>query len=165
MTTGARGGGLWLGVAGLLSLRGGHWRRAARRGLMAAATGMAGGHLLGLLLPRRRPRAHAVPARQALPEHPTSSSFPSNHAMVAAAFTTATVLTAPSAGLLTVPLATVVCYGRVRTRVHWPGDVAGGAALGIAIAVGQHRLLAHAGRLHRGPFGPGAAGAGGDSDQ
>ncbi|WP_173426367.1 phosphatase PAP2 family protein [Amycolatopsis orientalis] len=134
VTTAARGGLLWLVVAALLASRRGNSRRAAGRGLVAAGAGMACGHLLSALVRRPCPPARHLPARESLPERPSSSSFPSKHAVTASAFTTAVALRAPKAGAAIAPLAVAVCYGRMRTRVHWPTDVLGGVALGCTVA-------------------------------
>ena len=131
----ARGGLLWLPVAGLLALAG--RGRAAKRALTAAALAMPLGHLVGLVVRRPRPRAAGTPARQALPEHPDSSSFPSEHAVTAAAFGTATALQDPGAAVFVTPLVLLVAYSRLRTRVHWPTDVLGGLAIGAVVALVQ----------------------------
>ncbi len=101
---------------------------------------MAASHALARLVGRRRPRARDLPARRALPESPSSPSFPSKHAATSVAFATAVAVERPVTGLWVTPLAAVVCYGRLRTRVHWPSDVYGGAVLGAGVAVLLHRL-------------------------
>ncbi|GHH28957.1 phosphatase PAP2 family protein [Lentzea cavernae] len=130
----ARGGALWLPVAGLLALTG--RKTTAKRAFTAALVAMPIGHLVSQVLHRHRPLASAVPARQALPEHPRSSSFPSKHAVTAAAFGTATALNDPGAALFVTPLVLLVAYSRLRTRVHWPSDVLGGMAIGGVVALG-----------------------------
>ncbi|NKE62376.1 phosphatase PAP2 family protein, partial [Lentzea sp. PSKA42] len=97
------------------------------------------GHLVSLMVHRRRPEAATMPARRALPEHPDSSSFPSKHAVTAAAFGTATALEDRGAAVFVTPVALLVAYSRLRTRVHWPTDVLGGLLIGVLVA------LAHAG--------------------
>ncbi|MFD9700217.1 phosphatase PAP2 family protein [Lentzea sp. NPDC059081] len=134
----ARGGLLWLPVAGLMALSG--REKAAKRALSAAAVAMPLGHLVSLVVHRRRPPAASIPARAALPEHPDSSSFPSKHAVTAAAFGTATALAAPEAAVVVLPLVLLVAYSRLRTRVHWPTDVLGGLAIGALVALGQSAL-------------------------
>ncbi|HUQ62023.1 phosphatase PAP2 family protein [Lentzea sp.] len=131
----ARGGLLWLPVAGLLALAG--RKTTAKRALTAAVVAMPLGHLISLVVHRRRPQAAAMPAREALPEHPDSSSFPSKHAVTAAAFGTATALVDPGAAVFVTPLALLVAYSRLRTRVHWPTDVLGGLAIGALVALAQ----------------------------
>lgn len=141
LSTLAQGGGLWVVVAGVLAWRPGARRRAAGRGLVAAAAGMAFGHGVKAVVRRRRPSADRLPARRALPEQPKSSSFPSTHASTAAAFTVAVALTAPAAGAAVAPLAAAVCYSRLRTRAHWPTDVYGGIAMGAVAGGLVHRRL------------------------
>ncbi|WP_367138262.1 phosphatase PAP2 family protein [Saccharothrix sp. HUAS TT1] len=136
----ARASGLWPAIAGLLALRPGVTRRAARHGVIAVAAATTAGHLLGHLVHRRRPDVADVPARRALPEHPSSSAFPSAHAASTAAFATAIALGAPALGALLTPPAALVAYSRLRTRVHWPTDVLGGALLGSGAALLTRRL-------------------------
>jgi membrane-associated phospholipid phosphatase len=131
----ARGGVLWLPVAGVLALCG--KRKTAKRALTAAAVAMPIGHLISVVVHRRRPPAADMPARQALPEHPDSSSFPSKHAVTAAAFGTATALQDPGAAAFVTPLVLLVAYSRLRTRVHWPTDVLGGLVIGALVALAQ----------------------------
>jgi membrane-associated phospholipid phosphatase len=131
----ARGGVLWLPVAGLLALCG--KRKTAKRALAAAAVAMPIGHLISVVVHRRRPPAANMPARRALPEHPDSSSFPSKHAVTAAAFGTATALQDRGAAAFVTPLVLLVAYSRLRTRVHWPTDVLGGLVIGALVALAQ----------------------------
>ncbi len=127
----ARGGALWLPVAGLLALCG--KRRTAKRALLAATLG----HLVSLVVHRKRPPVANMPARRALPEHPDSSSFPSKHAVTAAAFGTATALEDREAAIFVTPLVLLVAYSRLRPRVHWPTDVLGGLLIGSLVALAQ----------------------------
>ncbi|GAB2810266.1 phosphatase PAP2 family protein [Lentzea nigeriaca] len=131
----ARGGALWVPVAGLMTLAG--KGRAAKKALTAAAVALPIGHLVSLVVHRRRPPSAHLPARRALPEDPDSSSFPSKHAMTAAAFGTATALEDKEAAVLVTPLALLVAYSRLRTRVHWPTDVLGGLLIGAVVALAQ----------------------------
>ena len=131
----ARGGALWLPVAGLMALAG--KKKAAKKALLAGAVAMPIGHLVSLVVHRRRPDAANMPARRALPEHPDSSSFPSKHAVTAAAFGTATALEDGEAALFVTPLVLLVAYSRLRTRVHWPTDVLGGLLIGALVALVQ----------------------------
>ena len=65
---------------------------------------------------------------------PDSTSFPSGHSASASAFAVAAGLEVPQ---LSAPLglaAAAVGWSRVRTRVHYPGDVVAGLAAGAAIA-------------------------------
>lgn len=141
LTTVANGGLLWLGIAAALATRPGHTRCAARDGAVAIALASASSHLIGRVVPRRRPAADHLPAYQALIPKPTSSSFPSSHTTTAAAFTTATACESPTTGLMVAPLTVTVAYSRLRTRAHWPSDVVAGALWGIAVGLTTRRLL------------------------
>lgn len=137
----AGGGGLWIAVAAVLACRRGPGRVAARDGVIAVVIASASAHLIGAMVRRRRPSAADVPAFQALAHKPTTSSFPSAHTAIAAAFTTAVAGRHHRAGLVVAPVALSVAYSRVRTRAHWPTDVVAGAACGVIIGAGVHRTL------------------------
>ena len=64
-------------------------------------------------------------------EMPTSTSFPSGHTAAAFAFATGVRREWPAASAPLYLLAGLVGYSRVHTGVHFPGDVAGGAAIGL----------------------------------
>jgi undecaprenyl-diphosphatase len=93
-----------------------------------AADGLAG--LLKLGVHEHRPRGtHPLVAV------PHSASFPSGH--TATAFAAATVLTAlvPRAAAVWFVLAAAIAYSRLYVGVHFPLDVAGGVAVGVATAL------------------------------
>lgn len=103
--------------------------------------GILVGDVAKILLPRPRPFP-TVPLTLRIPNE-TDSSYPSGHALIVsigAAFCLARFQRRIVAGLLTVE-AGVVCYSRVYLGVHYPLDVAGGVALGIAIALVGESLL------------------------
>ncbi len=62
---------------------------------------------------------------------PRSTSFPSGHSAAAFAFATGACEELPVLAPVLVPLAGAVAYSRVHTGVHYPSDVAAGAAIGI----------------------------------
>ncbi len=128
-TAAARGGLLWLGICLIEALRPGGNRRLAGRGAAAIGAAIATGHLIKRLTPRRaRPSRPGAVTRRGLPEQPDSSSFPSTHAASAAAFTTVLIAArANRLALLTIPLAVLATYGRIRTRVHYPSDLLAGS--------------------------------------
>ncbi|MBZ6102596.1 phosphatase PAP2 family protein [Streptomyces olivaceus] len=124
------------GVAGVLALGGARARRAALAGLGAAAVASASANLLAKRLVRRaRPDREAarVTVGRLVPM-PTSASFPSGHTASAVAFATAVGVVLPATAVPLGALAGAVGYARVHTGVHYPGDVAAGAVLGIASA-------------------------------
>ncbi|MFD5326012.1 phosphatase PAP2 family protein [Streptomyces sp. NPDC127092] len=125
-----------LAVAAALALPGGRPRRAAAAGVGAIAVASAVGNLLGKRLVRR-PRPDREAARVTVDRHvrmPTSASFPSGHTASAVAFATAVGVVLPPAAAPLGMLACAVGYSRVHTGVHYPGDVAAGAVLGLASA-------------------------------
>ena len=60
-------------------------------------------------------------------------SWPSNHAVLAAAFTTACILVVPRLAWLAVPLALAISASRVAGGVHYVHDVLSGLALGALV--------------------------------
>jgi len=71
---------------------------------------------------------------------PRSTSFPSGHSAAAFAFATGACGELPGLLPLLGPLAGAVAYSRVYTGVHYPSDVAAGAAIGIGSGVLVTRL-------------------------
>jgi len=124
-----------LTVAGLLALRPGRTRRAGLRGTAAVAVASATANLIGKQIVRRpRPIRDAHPNPQRRVPMPGSSSFPSGHTASAFAFACAVGSVLPAASVPLGALAVAVGYSRVHTGVHYPGDVAAGALIGIAAA-------------------------------
>ncbi|WP_254395786.1 phosphatase PAP2 family protein [Streptomyces sp. AC512_CC834] len=124
------------GIAAAFALGGGRPRRAALVGLGAVAVASASTNLLGKrLVHKARPDREAarVTTDRYVPM-PASASFPSGHTAAAVAFATAVGVVLPEAAVPLGALAGAVGYSRVHTGVHYPGDVAAGAVLGIASA-------------------------------
>lgn len=163
ITTAANYWRLWLAIAGLLALLGGRrGRAAAGRGVVALLiAGFATNGPAKLLARRRRP---APLGRPALIRMPRSTSFPSGHSAAAFAFATAATAELPLLAPVLAPLALAVGYSRVHTGVHYPSDVAAGAAIGIGSAALARRLGPQASPAAHGSYGsrdaqssPGAA--------
>ncbi|WP_039933527.1 phosphatase PAP2 family protein [Streptomyces viridochromogenes] len=102
-----------------------------RRGAWLRGTALtAGAHLVSMGVKRvvRRPRpAHVEPLVRTAGRH----SFPSSHASSAAA---AAVAFGALGARAVPPLAAAVCVSRLVAGVHYPSDVAAGAALGALTA-------------------------------
>ncbi|MGA5358921.1 phosphatase PAP2 family protein [Streptomyces purpurascens] len=102
-----------------------------RRGAWLRGTALtAGAHLVSMGVKRvvRRPRpAHVEPLVRTVGRH----SFPSSHAASAAA---AAVAFGALGARAVPPLAAAVCLSRLVAGVHYPSDVAAGAALGALTA-------------------------------
>ncbi len=135
---------LSLGSAAVLAVAGGRdGRRAAVLGLASLAVTATVANLIAKPLGRRRRpdrAAQEVPlARQV--RMPVSSSFPSGHTAAAFAFATGVARVSPAAAVPLRALAALVAYSRVHTGVHYPGDVAAGSLLGIALAEVTARSL------------------------
>jgi membrane-associated phospholipid phosphatase len=127
-------GGLWVATAVVLGVLGGEeGRRAARRGLVSLGLASATANLVVKPLTRRR-RPQRVEEALLISRHlplPRSSSFPSGHTASAVAFAVGAGAELPAARWPLLTLAALVGYSRVHTGVHYPGDVAAGALVGI----------------------------------
>jgi membrane-associated phospholipid phosphatase len=142
ITTAANYWRLWLAIAALLALLGGRrGRAAAGRGVLALMIAAITTNGPVKLLARRRRPAPSV--RPALIRMPRSPSFPSGHSAAAFAFATAAAGELPELAPVLGPLAVAVGYSRVHTGVHYPSDVAAGAAIGVGSAVLSRRLGRH----------------------
>ncbi|MCA6096729.1 phosphatase PAP2 family protein, partial [Streptomyces sp. SCA3-4] len=132
----ANHGVLWFAVAAGAAVAGRRpARRAALRGVASLAVASATVNTIGKRSVRRvRPLRDAVPLVRQLSRQPFTTSFPSGHSASAVAFTTGVMLENRSWGLALAPLAAAVCFSRVYTGVHYPGDVVAGALLGAGAA-------------------------------
>jgi membrane-associated phospholipid phosphatase len=123
-------------------------RRRRRRDWLAAAAGVAAAHGTSIAVKRvvRRPRP-ADPRVQVLVGTPSRLSFPSAHATstTAAAVLYGRLLGRPLVPVLVPPMA----LSRLVLGVHYPTDVAVGAALGAAVAAATPRLARVSKRFSR----------------
>ena len=144
LSTAANYSRLSMASAAVLALAGG------ARGRRAAVTGLAGVAVtsatvnLGTKLLTRRPRPDRATLGVVEPRHvpmPTSTSFPSGHTAAAFSFANGVRRVWPAASVPLFALASLVGYSRVHTGVHYPGDVAVGAGIGLALAEVTARVL------------------------
>ncbi|WP_246266624.1 phosphatase PAP2 family protein [Nonomuraea typhae] len=138
---------LWGVISGGLAFTGRRrLRRAATRGMLAISLASPLANLAGKpAFKRKRPLADMLPLSRVL-KTPLSASFPSGHSAAAAAFATAVAMEAPRR--VSVPVGVVagaVCFSRVYTGVHYPGDVLAGAAIGVAAGLFTRWLWPRAG--------------------
>ncbi|GGV57927.1 membrane protein [Streptomyces longisporoflavus] len=108
-----------------------------RRGTWLRATALtAAAHLASMGVKRvvRRPRPGGGTGAEPLVRTAGRHSFPSSHATSAAAATVAYGALSPLGARVVPPLAAAMCVSRMVVGVHYPSDVAAGAALGAVTA-------------------------------
>lgn len=110
-------------------------RQGAITALCAAGIALLANQVLAHLWVRPRPFVSHPASVHLLAMHAADPSFPSDHA--AAAFAIAAVLLAchRRLGSVCLLLAALICYARVYAGIHYPGDVAAGALIGLAAAL------------------------------
>ena len=102
---------------------------------------------LKALIDRPRPPLR-YPEPKPLVALPHDASFPSGHAATSFAAATMLSFAAPRLSPFLFLLAAAIGFSRVYVGVHYPLDVIGGAALGVAVATSL-RLLVRARRRSR----------------
>ncbi len=131
---------VWLVLLGTLAALGGRTGRwAAVAGLIALVVGVASSEMLKSLVMQPRPFL-SLPDVRLLVSPPSSYSFPSVNVTYAFAACSGASLAAwrlldrlPGWGWGFLALAVAISYSRVYVGVHYPGDVLGGATLGIVV--------------------------------
>lgn len=111
------------------------WKTASLAALVSAGLGLAIGQLISHLWVRERPFA-AHPRETLLLVPPSHEpSFPSDHAIAAFAIAFAVaILGGRVAGALFLAAASMIAVSRVFVGLHYPGDVAAGALVGLVAA-------------------------------
>jgi undecaprenyl-diphosphatase len=120
-------------------------RRQERRSGAVLATASAG---LSLLL--NQPIAHLVDRARPYLSHPGHAhlliarsqdpSFPSDHATGAFALAFAIWLYDRTFGTILLAIAAILSFARIYVGTHYPGDVVGGALIGIAVVASLYLL-------------------------
>ncbi|MFE1232078.1 phosphatase PAP2 family protein [Streptomyces sp. NPDC058745] len=138
LSFGGEHGAVWLAAG----LAGAAVDPARRTGWLRGTALVGAAHLASMGVKRvvRRPRPGAdrfAPLVRTAGRH----SFPSSHASSAAAAAVVFGALHPAAHRLAAPAATAMCLSRLVVGVHYPTDVAAGAALGAATATLGRRWL------------------------
>jgi undecaprenyl-diphosphatase len=110
-------------------------RRGAIAALGAAAVALLVNQVISHIWNRPRPFVAHPDTVHVLLSRGTDPSFPSDHAAAAFAIAAVLVVVHRRLGVLVLLLAALVGYARVYVGAHYPGDVAGGAVIGIGAAV------------------------------
>ncbi|MDX2012735.1 MAG: phosphatase PAP2 family protein [Myxococcaceae bacterium] len=95
-----------------------------------------GARILKPMFARLRPSFALGDAARVLSPAANVGSMPSLHAANAFAVATVVTLAWPRAGLVALPIATLIAVSRVGVGVHWPSDVLAGLAWGTLVALG-----------------------------
>jgi undecaprenyl-diphosphatase len=111
------------------------WRRAAVAAMLSAGLALAVGSVVSDLVDRARPFVAEPGQLHLFVAHSADASFPSDHATASFAIAVAILLRKRGWGTAALALAAILSVGRVAVGVHYPSDVAAGAALGTAAAV------------------------------
>jgi undecaprenyl-diphosphatase len=130
---------LWIGIALVLALLWRRWSVVVLTVLAVSVADLAATGLKSAIDVERPSTRYAEP--KPLVAAPHDHSFPSGHA--ATSFAAATVLTfaLPRLTPLWLLIAAAVGFSRVYVGVHYPLDIVGGAALGVAVATALRRLV------------------------
>lgn len=133
----------WFLVSATLAATGGpRLRRTALRAMAAAAAANALSAGVKHLTDRGRPDLSRVPRARIPYRDYRSSSFPSGHTAAAVGYAAGIGADAPRPlTALVAALAGVVAVSRVHSGVHYPGDVLGGAAIGLAAGLAARAVV------------------------
>jgi len=111
--------------------RANRWKVACLSGLVSAGLGLAVGQVVSHVWVRERPfDAHPLQTVLLVPGS-SEPSFPSDHAIAAFAIAFSVLLVGRRLGLVFVLAAVTIGMSRIFVGVHYPGDVAAGAFIGL----------------------------------
>ena len=111
--------------------RANRWKVACLSGLVSAGLGLAVAQVLSHVWVRERPfAAHPLQTVLLVPGS-SEPSFPSDHAIAAFAIAFSVLLVGRRLGLVFVLAAVTIGMSRIFVGVHYPGDVAAGAFVGL----------------------------------
>ena len=110
-------------------------RLACASALAAAGIGLLVNQLIGRIWFRERPYAAHPGAVTVLAHRSRDPSFPSDHATAAFAIAFAVLVFSRPLGAAFLAAAAAIGVSRVLVGLHYPGDVAAGAAIGLASAL------------------------------
>ena len=133
-------GDAWVTIAAALVVAALGEPRLGMTMLVANAMSHIPVQILKRLVARPRP-SDAFCRPLALVPLPDPFSFPSGHAAATTAIATTAAIAHPWIAPIALPLAGLVSYSRVALRVHHPGDVVAGIALGLGGALAAAALL------------------------
>jgi undecaprenyl-diphosphatase len=105
-------------------------QRVVIAAILAALGALAAGALIGALHPEARPFVTDPDARLLI-HHAADNGLPSDHALASFAVAGAVLWWRRLAGLALLLLAVLIGIARVYAGVHWPGDIAAGALVGL----------------------------------
>ena len=110
---------------------------SAKRGALLSLLSMGIAMLIGQVITRvyDRPRPFTVHHVNQLIAHGADASFPSDHTLFSFGIAGVILLVNRRWGVVSILFACLVAFSRVFVGVHYPGDVIGGAAIGLAVGV------------------------------
>lgn len=129
--------GLWLlGRPGTAS----RWRVASASALASAGVALLINQIVSHVWERARPTTAHADAHLYFVAPPHDPSFPSDHAAASFAIAMAVFLVSRRVGTAFFVAAAAIAIARVLIGLHYPGDIAAGALIGMASAYGVHHL-------------------------